>query len=233
MYNVAKFISGYTNICNAMQNENPSSENAMEMMVREIIHLSRLISRHAVSTFYRKCLDVLNAMMVTVREDEDGTISDIYEYISKDVCNFIGAPSIPYIFACIEISGVVINYPRIFLNKRNEFSCFYIDAEWWKESEAIIQYVIERGDDVYDNIDILKQGGKQPAIEKIPSNNECLISYEQITNSYVECTGPIPHCYDIDEYSKYATINQNAHVCPYDKTYEMNVQCFVVPNITK
>ncbi len=75
----------------------------------------------------------------------------------------------------------------------------------------------------------LRSGGKTPAIEKTPFNTECLISLEPITDAYVECTGDIAHCFKVDAYAEYASKSSKSHICPYDKTYKMNTQRFIMP----
>ncbi len=224
MYNTDKFINGLNNIC-TRQNDSDSdsdsdSNNAIEMVIRDIDKHAQNISYNMLCEYYRDRLDAIVDIPYSMR---------CSYAMSGKVNGLLGVIAMPYMFAIVHVIDEALHrLLRMFFLKREEFESMYINTEWWKKSEAIIQYIISHGIEG-TTLDILINKGKQPAIEKIPVNDECLISYEQITNLYVECTGPIPHCYDIDEYSKYATIDEGAYICPYDKTYEMNVQCFVVP----
>ncbi len=227
MSNISKLISGYHKLDASSSELDGCNDDIVGVKVLKIIRLSHHITEEMVAEYYHRCIDMLemkiNHAAVLFDPINDDYINYI-NYISNEISAIVDVQVLPYIFACVDGDGLdehtKIRFVETYLSRRETFNALYhiamVENGWWKETEDIIQYICKFGDD-----DIV--------IEKTPTNSECLISFETITGDFVECTGPVPHCFDAEVYTKYKAITPNAtNVCPYDKTYEINRQRFTI-----
>ncbi len=211
MYNLNKIISGYRKLSASSIND---EFDTMGARVYNMIQTSRPITMQMITEYY------VGRMQAFQLKNMHATIlclvsQDRYDFMSNEVSDIVGDQALLYTFACIEQD--IYNFLYICFSKRKEFNAAYSETEWWKKSEEIVQYLCKIGDD--------------PIIEKTPGNDECLIGFEPILDEYVECTGPVPHCFDVKAYDKYkVTVSSNNVICPYDRTYKMNSQRFTVPH---